>query len=181
MKIKHILLKFIWSIIFTLIVIALFVFFLRIIKNKNHYTSAALIVLEEGIQKKENALFFSERINEVKKIEDSINSYFVKEEEVDIFVDYLEKLGLPTGSLVLVKGIEIPEKEDNIIVFKLSIAGDFDQVIRTVNLLENIPYQINITQFYLNKDITINTSEEGEKEEIFGWQADITFNIVSLN
>ena len=106
---------------------------------------------------------------------------FIKEDEVDIFVDYLEKLGIPTNSEVLVKGIEIPEKEDNIIIFKLSISGDFNQVIKTVNLLENIPYQINITQFYLNKDITINVSEENKKEEIIGWQADITFNIVSSN
>jgi cbb3-type cytochrome oxidase subunit 3 len=181
MKTKHTTLRFIWSIFFTIVLIAIFIFVLRVIKNKNHYTSAATIVLEEGIRKKENALVFFERINEVKIIEDLIDSHFVEEGQVDIFVDYLEKLGTATGSEVVVRGIDIPEKQDNVIIFKLSISGDFDQVIKTVSLLENIPYQINITQFNLNKDITISSSEGGGEQEIIGWQSDVTFNIVSSN
>jgi hypothetical protein len=181
MKTKHITLRFIWSIFFALALIAIFIFVLKVIKNKNHYTSATLLVLEEGIIKKENALVFSERINEVKMIKDMVNSFFVQENSIDVFVDYLEKLGISSGSLVSVKAIEIPEKQDNVIIFKLSISGDFEQVIKTVRLLENIPYQVNITQFYLNKDITINSFENGLEQEIIGWQADITFNIVSIN
>jgi hypothetical protein len=181
MKNKHSTLRLVISIIITLIFIGLFIFLIRVIKNKNNFTSAAMIVLKEGIERKENILVFSERINEVKKIQEKINGYFINEDKIDTFVDYLEKLGVGIGSEVIVKSINISDKEKNIVTFNISLSGEFNPVIKTINLLENIPYQINITKLYLNK-ITYMKSLNGEKElEVIEWEANITFKATSLH
>jgi len=171
------------SALLAILTICLFIYFLRIIKNKNEHTSAVLSVLEKKMQDKENSVIFSQKITEIKSIESSINNYFLDPNEIDIFVDYLEKIGLNFGSEVVVNNIEIPEKIKDTILFKLSIIGSFDDVMKTTTFLENIPYQINITQIYLNKNTKKITPEINKEEteilELPKWQSDIYLSILS--
>lgn len=183
MKKNYTTLIFILSIFTTILAICLFIFFLKVIRNKNQHTSTILVTLEEKIKEKENAVIFAEKVSEIKLIQDSINNHFVDPNKIDTFVDYLEKIGLNLGSEVVVKNIEVPAKIKNIIIFNLSIGGTFSKVIETITFLENIPYQINITQVYLNKDIAQKTQVDISKEkvpEVLKWQADVSFNILSL-
>lgn len=177
----------IFSIIATILVICLFVFLLKIIKNKNQHASVVLTTLEGKMKEKENAIIFSRKIAEIKSIQDSVNNHFVDPEKIDSFVGYLEEIGLSLGSEVSVNDIVVPPKTKNIMSFSLSIIGTFQEVMRTITFLENIPYQISITQVYLNKNITqqvkeeIKDIEQKKISEIPTWQADISFNILSLD
>jgi hypothetical protein len=168
--------------------VGIFIFFIRVIKNKNEHTSVVSSTLEGKMKDKENATFFAEKITEIKTIQDSINSHFVDPEKIDTFVGYLEDIGSNIGSIVVVKNIDIPQKSKNLISIKLSINGTFQNVIKTINILENIPYQVNITQIYLNKDIKDSTPIVDVKGKVIKeisvtiptWQADVYFNILSL-
>lgn len=189
MKKNHTTLILIFSIIATLLTVCLFVFFLKVIKNKNQHTSVALTTLENKIKEKENAALFAEKITEIKSIQDSVNNHFVDPDKIDTFVGYLEDLGTSVGSRVMVENIEVPPKTNNLILIKLSIDGTFQSVIKTINLLENIPYQTNINQVYLNKEIKQSVVKLDEKGQIIKdltvkdiptWQASVSFNIVSL-
>ncbi len=182
MKKSRTILILIISIITTILVICLFVFFLKIIKNKNEHTSAVLSTLEQKMKEKENTAMFSEKITEIKSIQSSIDSHFVDPNEIDVFVGYLENIGIRTGVNVLVKNIEIPLKTKNVISCKLSIVGNFQGVAKTIALLENIPYQVNVTQMYINKETMPLSNEEIKSGKVIGsssWQADISFNILS--
>ena len=187
MKKNYTTLIFIFSILATILVICLFIFLLKVIKNKNQHASVVLTTLEEKMKEKENAIIFAEKITEIKSLQDSINNHFVDSDKIDSFVGYLEEIGLNLGSEVLVNSIEIPPKTKNIILFNLSIMGTFQEVMKTITFLENIPYQINITQVYLNKDIIQSTKvdvKDVKQEKILEtptWQADISFNILSLD
>lgn len=174
MKKNYTTLIFTFSIFISILSICLFIFFLKVIKNKNQHTSVVITTLEEKMKEKENAVMFTEKIAEIKSLQDSINSRFVDPNKIDIFVSYLEKIGLNLNSEVVVNNIEIQPKTKNIIIFKLSIKGTFQEVIKTITFLENIPYQINITQVYLNKDII-------QGQEALTWHANVSFNILSLN
>lgn len=177
----------IFSILATILVICLFIFFLKVIKNKNQHTSVVLLTLEEKIKEKEDAIIFARKIAEIKSLQDSINNHFIDSNKIDTFVGYLEEIGFNLGSEVLVNNIEIPPKTKNIISFNLSIIGTFQEVMKTITFLENIPYQISITQVYLNKDIIQSAKvdvKDVKKEkvlEIPTWQADVSFNILSLD
>lgn len=177
----------IFSSLVTILTICLFIFFLKVIENKDQHASAVLTTLQEKMKEKENAIIFAEKVSEIKLLRDSINSHFVDPNKIDMFVNYLEEMGLEFGSEVLVKNIEIPPKTKNTIIFNLSINGTFKEVMRTITFLENIPYKINITQVYLNKDMeqqvpgTQGVAGNNKIIETPMWQADISFNILSLN
>lgn len=172
----------IFSTLITLVVVAAFVFFLRIIKNKNEHTSVVVATLEEKMRQKENAESFAEKFEEIKSLENDITSHFVDPNKIDEFVSYLENLGEVTGATISVKGIDVPEDNNGIINFKLSIEGSFQGVSRTITLLENIPYQVDVTQVYMNKNIEqIKDGEEVKVPSVSTWQADVSFNILSLN
>jgi len=185
MKKNKTILILIFSIIVTIFIIGILVFFLKIIKNKNQHISVVLTTLEEKMKEKENAQIFTEKITEIKLLQDSIDSYFLDTDKVDIFVDYLEEIGLKLGSQVSVKSIEIISKTENIVSVELSISGTFQKVMTTINYVENIPYQVNITKIYLNKDVNPITQENIEntkQDKIIKtpiWQADVSFNIIS--
>jgi hypothetical protein len=187
MKKTHTILKLILSIIVTILAIGLLVLFLRIIKNKDQNISVVIATLQEKMKEKEDAAIFAEKVTEIKLLQDSTNSHFVDSDKIDTFVGYLEEMGSSLGSEVSIKNIEIPEKTKKLISFKLSILGTFQEVMKTITFLENIPYQINITQVYLNKEIQESPqgSIEDKKDEIIqttsNWQADVSFNILSLN
>jgi hypothetical protein len=169
----------IFSIITLIAVALLFTFFFKAIKNKNEHISIAVTTLEEKMKEKENAILNASKVTEIKEIQSTINGYFVDPNKIDTFVDYLEKIGLNLGSNLLVNNIEIPPNTKNTISFKISITGTFQNVMRTVTLIENIPYQINVTRVYFNKKEKASIPDENVKPLI--WQADVSFNILSLD
>lgn len=179
MKKKNTILVLMISLIATLVAVGIFLFVLKVIKNKNEHTSVALVSLQEKIKDKENATIFVSKVEEIKSLREKIGGYFVNPENIDVFVSNLEEIGTQIGSTVEVKGIEIPPKTKNTIIIRLSINGTFDKVINTISLLESLPYQININQMYLNKDI-VEELKEGETPQTQTWQADVSFNILSL-
>ncbi len=75
-------------------------------------------------------------------------------------------MGEDTNSEVSVIDVKDNKK---ILSFTLSIKGSFDNVVKSITLLENIPYQTDIVSFTLN--------EEAEQGIV---QADVVFNILSL-
>ena len=175
----------IFSIITAILSVFLFIFLLKVIENKNQKVATILTTLEEKRIEKENAKIFSEKIAEIKLLQNSINNHFVNTNNIDTFASFLEKVGSDLGGELSIKNIEIPPETQNIINFEVSIKGTFPEVMEIITSLENIAYQIDVTQVYLNKDI--------QPEEMTGvkqlkpiikipvWQADVSFNILSSN
>lgn len=178
---KNSTLKFILSVFFAILIIFIFIFFLKIIKDKNRNTSTAMMTLQEKIKTKEKMTMFFEKSEEIRALQNDVNDFFVDTKKIDTFVNYLESLGLDIGSKIIVKEIKVPEKLNDRIEFQLSITGNFDQVTKTVIILENIPYQIEVTRVYYNKEIDDNKDEKVKILEIPTWQVDLTFNILKLN
>jgi hypothetical protein len=160
---------------------------LNVIKNKNQHTSVVLTTLQDKITEKENYRINASKIEETKLIQDSMNNYLVDKDKIDVFVGYLENIGVDFSSIVSVKSIEVSKEDSDLILVRLSVNGTFSNVINTINLIENIPYQINITKIYLNKDTRLsfqesrNTVQKQKTSKTPEWQADISFSILSLN
>lgn len=178
---KNTTLKFILAVFFSLLVISIFIFSLKIIKIKNRNTSTAMMALQEKIKMKEKITMFSDKNTEIKALQNYVDAYFVDTKKIDTFVSYLESLGGEIGSKIIVKEIKVPEKLNDRIEFQLSIIGDFNQVTRTVIILENIPYQINITRVYYNIETKNKEKDDLKILNVPTWQADITFDILKLN
>lgn len=184
MKKNRTILIFILSTLITIFVVCLLVFFLKIIENKNKHISAVIGTIEEKLKEKENVTIFAEKISEITLLQNSINSHFVDSNKIDSLVNYLEDIDLGIGSEVLIKNIEILQNPQNIISFKILITGTFEQIMKTITFLENIPYMINITQVSLNKNFSPEPTREKTETYVFTmptWQADVSFNVLSSN
>jgi hypothetical protein len=195
MKLKKTILILILSVIIFLVVSGLLVFFFNVIKNKNIHTNATLITLENKINEKEKEKILKQRISEVENTNQNLKNHYLNPEEIDTFVTYLENMGNNINTKIAFKNVEVSEK-DKTINFKILITGSFSHVVQAIELLENAPYQINISQVFLNKSISansnknielvkqekINSMTEAENEVIENseWQADITFGVLSL-
>jgi Tfp pilus assembly protein PilO len=170
------------SILTALLTVGVFIFFFRIIKNKNEHTSAVLTVLENKIIKKENINTLEKKVAELEATRQAIEGYFVNSNNIDSFINYLEKLGTSARTQLEVENVEISTVEKNTVLVKLSVKGTFTDVMQTVTLIENIPYQIHFTSVYLSKNTQSVTSKVGDKEKVTTtsvWQADVSFKILS--
>ncbi len=169
--------KLILSILSALITILLFVFLFKIIENKNEHTYAAVKALELKMIEKENLELMSDKISEYEETQSFIDSYFLEKKKADLFVEFLEELGKENNTILEVKSINIENKKDDLISLKIFISGNFNNVVRTISLLENSSYSINIENLYLNKEL-LNETEGGEK--IISWSADIVFSVLGF-
>lgn len=177
------------SITFLVLVSSTLIYFLNVIKSKNNYISVVASTLEKKMNEKENIKFLKDKIAELSDTYKKINSYFVNTASIDTFVVYLEGIGTDNNVELSVKGVDVPKNEKNKILVNLSMKGKFSDIMNIVDILENAPYNITINSLYLNKDIilpndTANPLDKGKnlppKENISSWQADITFNVLSL-
>lgn len=195
MKLKKTILILILSTTIFLAVSSLLVFFFNVIKNKNLHTNTTLMTLENKINEKEKEKILKQRISEVENTNQNLKNHYLNPEEIDTFVTYLENMGNNVKTKIVFKNVEISEK-DKMINFKIQITGAFSRVAQAIELIENAPYQINISQVFLNKSISVDsqknielnkqekiisiTEDENEVIEDSEWQADITFRVLSL-
>lgn len=173
------------SILVTIVVLIVWFFFFKIIENKNKHINATNIELESKMVEKENSSLIQDKLLEVEKKKEIIDSYFVDKKQADGFVEYLENIGKDNGAVLSVKGVEVSSnKKDEIINFKISIEGGFNDVMKTLFCLENSQYHIFINNIYLNKEITLSNEKESEAKDILSqskWVADISFGVLSFN
>lgn len=181
---KRTTLTLILSMLAMVISIATLVLFFKIIANKNEHTSALSRSLVDKIAMKENADTLIKNIDEVENIKKIINEHFVDSTKIDSFIDYLEKLGVSASTEVKVESFDTSKTEKNILSVTLSINGKFSNIINTIKLLENAPYQIHIIRTSL-----IEQSKSISKEIKTGdnvsigtpeWQASVSFNVLTL-
>jgi len=173
---------FIFSLITTIASIVICIFFVIVIKNKNYHTSAVLTTLENKILKKQNISTVIKKISETEETRKSIESYFVNTSEIDSFVGYLENIGTLTNTDLKVGSVVPSTVTKNTLNISVSSEGDFPNVFRTLKLLENSPYNIQIQQVFLNQRLQTSTEEvKGviKTKETSLWHIDISFSVLT--
>jgi hypothetical protein len=189
MKKKNTKIMLIVSILVALLTILAFVFFFKVIGNKNEHASKVLVTLADKVADKENAEILTKKFTELESTYQNLNNYFIDSSKIDTYVDYLEKLGIENNTELAVKNVEVSSQDKNMINFKILITGDFSNVMKVIYLLENTPYRVNLTQSFINKETKVTEeiikATKGNKEtkkEITTsvWLADVSFSILSL-
>ncbi|MEA3399418.1 MAG: hypothetical protein U9R00_02820 [Patescibacteria group bacterium] len=172
MKKSKTIIKFTFFLIVMLVTISIFVFSLKVIQNKNKHINAVYSTIQEKKERKEKSDLIKENIDEIKQSRDLIDSYFVDTENINLFIDTLEKAGKERGSSLEVVNVEVDSNDKRYILVTLNIFGRFSNVVRTIKTIEYLPYKIHVKNLYLNKDI------DSEKI-LLTWQANMTFSVLS--
>ncbi|MEK7585715.1 MAG: hypothetical protein AAB477_00555 [Patescibacteria group bacterium] len=171
------------SIVTTLLALGTLIFFFRMVKNKNQHTSALLTTLANKMYQKQNAQALTKKMADIEETRSTINSYFVDSKEIDSFISYLENLGTSAGAEVKVDKFDTSTTK-NILIVRITAKGTFSSIMRTLLLLENAPYKIDITRTYLDQQLgqTISDTKDPTKKQIISapiWQLEVSFNILT--
>ncbi len=175
------------SIIILIGLSGLFLFLINVIKNKNKHISAANTTLQEKIEEKDNIKTLEKKIAELGDTHKQVSSYLVDTSSVDIFVEYLERLGDSSNVALFVKSVETPKGEKNKLTFNIEMNGNFPDITKVISILENSPYSLNINSLYINKIIEPEVENNTEKPTIeitkvkkSSWQATANFTVLSF-
>ena len=164
-----------------LITLGAFIFFFKVIENKNKHTSNVLITLANKEKQKENNENLIKQISEVSDTKSQIDSYFVDPNKIDSFINYLENLGTESGANLKVKGFETKIDSGNSLNVKVSAKGTFNNVISTLMLIEDAPYKLMVTDVRMSQNYKQEIlDEKGEVKQAAEkeWEAEITFNVL---
>ncbi len=180
--------------IITILIALSFAFFLvlffGIIQKKNNYTSEVLTAISNRINERDNAKILIEKSTELKATDKTLNNHFVDPMKISSFISYLENLGLKNNTKLVVKNIGISNHNKDTILVNVSVEGSFNNVIKILYLLESTPFNVNLTQTFVNKEIE-STENNDTKTEIKNkktkvsyktspWKANISFSVLSL-
>lgn len=165
--------------ILTLFFLTVFVFFVNVIKNKNKHISAVSKTLEEKIEKKNQLNLIKDQNDFILESNQKINSYFINSENIDIFIEYLESIGIQEKVELIVKGVEISKNDSKIISITFLAQGDFSNIFRIIQRIEYAPYKIHFKNLYLSKEIMPQTNKTKKETQILNWQLNGTLNILS--
>ena len=170
------------AIVMVLSLVTLVLFF-RIIANKNEHTSRVLTTLAGKIERKKNIDSLTQKIDEVEATKAEVDGHFVDGAKIDSFIDYLEKLGVSAGTDVKVESFVISETNKNLLLVTLYSKGTFTNIMRTLMLIENAPYQIHITSTSLSQQLSStnldNTTAKKTPPTTSLWQANVSFTILT--
>lgn len=171
------------SIIIMMLSVGTFVYFYKIISNKNKHTQAVFNNLADKMAKKDNIENVNKEIAEVDKLKTTIDGYFVDLTKVDSFIDYLEEIASDINVKVQVESLEPMPKDKNTLSVRVAFDSSFSDVTNTILLLENAPYNIQITKVSFDKRIESSTITDDKGKEVIEenvfWSSNVTFNILA--
>lgn len=125
-----------------------------------------LLVINE---KKNNITAFKKFLEEIKEDKNRINGVFLIEDKIIKFIENLEKISKLAQTEIEIQSALLSEKEDLGPVFNFKLTGSFENLFRSLSLMENLPHQIEIKELRLVK----------EREENL-WQAQFRIQVLSF-
>jgi len=125
----------------------------------SHRVARADIVLAE-IQGKIDGLFEERRQSRtleailVKYRDDirRIEEVFVDRARPVAFIEAIEELASKTGNAIAIE-VNEPGSEKRALSFRITLEGERDNLLTYIRLLENLPYKIETTEMFFQKDV----------------------------
>lgn len=170
------------TLILALLSISIFIFFMKVIQNKNTHIQAVYTTLEEKTKEKNQIDTIRKNNDFIKQSQERVNSYFVDTTDISVLINYLESIGDQGGVVLTVDNVETSKTDDKFISVKVSLEGSFSSNIKTIRMLEHIPYKTHFNNIYINKDISEQNQSSINKKIVkpsYLWQTQISFDVLS--
>lgn len=130
-----------------------FVFYF-ILNQINDSKSSTKIMYEEWQNEEDRREVIKSLDRSIKEIElekKSIESHFVSSSDVVPFLDFFEQSALKVNAETEVSSVSVSVENDSILV-DLKTKGSFESLYKYITLLENAPYELEISSFVLSKE-----------------------------
>lgn len=171
------------SLIATLVSGGIYSFFFILTKNKTQET-AEILEKTESLSGKNTqiASIIASLKNERENI-DKLSSYFIKENEIALFIKKIENLGPQSGAEVILESLEpgVTEKSVPFLSFRIKANGKFEDIERLLILLENMPLKLEwktarLTRGTISSPVMTGVSKKGPTE-IVTWNLEVFLSV----
>jgi hypothetical protein len=134
------------------LVLSFFAFFFlyQKIGEIKRVTNQTELALKEEIQKQEKVKSLSVLMQSIEQEKISFESHFVKKSDIVSFLNSIEQLAEIVGANASITTVD-ENKEGTQLALSVSTEGSFDSIYKFLMLLENAPYEIEITGFDMKK------------------------------
>ena len=174
MKNKFHTIIFIFSIVGLIISVGLFIYSFNVIKSSANKTGEGLTKIDQVNQKNLELNTIKKTIIATEEDRNKLAAYFVSDKSIVGFLEYIESLGETTNTEASIEAVDIGV-ETNTLIVSVKTIGTFSSVMRYVDLVENMPYRIEINNFTLTTKDSLSDTVLVVPE----WEADITFKLIS--
>ncbi|MEI6480467.1 MAG: hypothetical protein WCO12_03025 [bacterium] len=125
----------------------------------------------------DNYTYLVKTASNIKSESEKVNTFFIKKDEIVNFLDSVEKLSSISNTIISVQslGEKEPVGDQHILNVQVHIQGDYSDVFKAIQLLEELPYYTEIQSVKLSN---VETRNEKNKKKV--WQADVSFIGVML-
>jgi hypothetical protein len=145
------------SIVFFLLTSTVFVFLYTKTMSNHKISEDNLLKWEKEYLKQDEINTLNRSIASVEEKKNLLETHFAKSSDVVPFLDFLENLAKNAGLQAGVSLVDLPEKEDGLII-EMKTTGDFKTTYKFLKLLENSPYQLEL--------ISVDLQNGAKKEEV---------------
>ncbi|MEX0672607.1 MAG: type 4a pilus biogenesis protein PilO [Candidatus Paceibacterota bacterium] len=116
--------------------------------------------------------------NNVQEI-NSLGSYIVGADETPDFLSMVEEVGTQSGATISTESVETLDEDESdqgeLLQMNVVISGSWQEVYRSVALIETLPFKITVTAFNFSQKST--GEEEGPAIQ---WEAKVKLDVVKL-
>lgn len=156
----------------------IFVFLYRETMDNHKISENSLAEWKKESSKQDETMSLNRSIASVTEKKNLLETHFAKSSDVVPFLDSLENLAKNVGVKAGVSLVDLPEKEDGLIV-EMKVAGDFKTVYKFLKLLENSPYQLELTSVNL-QNISQDETATKSPDKKTGWEALLRIKLLSF-
>lgn len=167
-KLKKILL--IFSITSFLVFCALFLFLFEEIGNNNKVSKQAQSDFLQEASRRQNIKDFNNSFKSIEEDKVLLETHFAQSSNIVPFLDLIEKTGDSVGTKAEVSFIEIAKDNSGLVII-MKDTGNFNQVYKFIRLLENFPYELELTSVEMHSVPTENKNI---------WEAILKIKLISF-
>ena len=158
--------------------LAFVVFLNREIDRKYDLAENKLNQWQEDYFHQQELIYLNSSALSIAEDKQNLETHFSNSTNVVPFLDYLENLAKKAGIKAELSLVDIPQKEEGLIV-EMETAGDFNTLYKFFKLLENSPYQLEFISFTLN-NVAVDEETLEKKEFKFRWEASLKIKLLSF-
>jgi Tfp pilus assembly protein PilO len=157
-------------------IIIFYFYFLQHLKKIEAETLANQQIIASSSHQQEEVSALKKSLASRKEDQATLNSYFTDNDHVVSVLDSIEGFGDPTGTAVSITSVDISRSKLATLKISLKATGSFEGVFRLSKMIENLPYETNIT--------SVNFSEhpaDAGKNSPPVWEGSYGIEITSFN
>lgn len=164
------------AVLFFLLSVLVFYLLVKEINNHKIKFSNLSVLLKESQDNRKEIFDLNKNITAVSESFETLNKFFLNQEDIGIFLDSLEEDALSTGAKIEIVNVSsVIEPKKLTVNFKMT--GSFQAINDFIIVLENHDYEIEILSIKTQKEVF--SLEAGSNSPF--WRADVLINVISLN